>query len=319
MIEIQIINNDVIYFPLITGEITWETQIKDAPGKLTFNVIKDSIIDFIEGNEVRFFVDKKSIFCGYVFTKKRVNSDVISVTAFDQLRYLKNKDTYIYENKKASDIVNMISSDFNLKTGEIQDTSYVISERSDDNITLFDIINNALYITKLKTGNEFVLYDDFGKLTLKNINDMKVENFLIDKNNSTYFDYKTTVDENTYSKVRLRYKSKKKGERKYYTLQNDDAIKKWGVLQYDARLEEGENLYQTAKSILEQHNKKYRLLTMIGVIGNLNVRGGSLILVDMSLGDIYINDFFTAEKVIHSFFENEHFMKITLRSQDFTI
>ena len=68
----------------------------------------------------------------------------------------------------------MIAKDFNLQCGEIADTGFVIDYRVEDSITLFDTIQNALDLT-LINQKLYVLYDDFGKLTLKNIEN-RVEN-----------------------------------------------------------------------------------------------------------------------------------------------
>ena len=72
------------------------------------------------------------MFYGFVFTKSRSGRtpNVIEVTAYDQLRYFKNKDTYVYSNKKASDVIKMIAEDFGLSVGALEDTGYVIASRT---------------------------------------------------------------------------------------------------------------------------------------------------------------------------------------------
>ena len=65
-------------------------------------------------------VNGKNVFYGFVFIKKRDKDGIISVTAYDQLRYLKNKDTYVYTNKTAGEFIQMVASDFNMQTGTIQ-------------------------------------------------------------------------------------------------------------------------------------------------------------------------------------------------------
>ena len=123
-----------------------------------------------------------------LFLRRKRNKDgIISVTAYDQLRYLKNKWTYQYQNKRADEVVKMIADDFLLKTGTLENTGYRIS-RTEDNETLFDIIQNALDITVMNTKELYVLYNDFGKLTLRNIKNMKV-NLLIDEETAETFDY----------------------------------------------------------------------------------------------------------------------------------
>ena len=92
-------------------------------------------------------------------------SDVIQITVYDQLYYLKNKDTYVYTNKTAADVIRMIAEDFQLNVGDLEDTGYTIGSRVEDNQTLFDIIQTALDETLKATSQMYVLYDDVGKLT----------------------------------------------------------------------------------------------------------------------------------------------------------
>ena len=49
-----------------------------------------------------------------MFRKKRDKEQIITTTAYDQLRYLKNKDTRVYVNKRADEVVRSIASDFQL-------------------------------------------------------------------------------------------------------------------------------------------------------------------------------------------------------------
>ena len=162
------------YRPVLEEGIEWSTERRSTPGKLTFNVLKDDILDFSEGSAVRLRVDGEPVFFGFVFTQKRNKDQIITVTAYDQLRYLQNKDTYVYENKTASQFVQMLAADFALQTGTLEDTGFVIASRVEDNTSLFDMIENALDLTLQNTKEMFVLYDDFGKLALKNISSMYV-------------------------------------------------------------------------------------------------------------------------------------------------
>ena len=118
--------------PIIEEGVNWITERRSTPGKLTFNVIKDDVASFEEGAAVRFKVDDEEVFYGFVFTKKRDKDNVISVTAYDQLRYLNNKDTYVYENKTASQFIQMVASDFSLNTGAIENTKFVIASRVEE-------------------------------------------------------------------------------------------------------------------------------------------------------------------------------------------
>ena len=136
-----------ILLPAVEEGIEWTTQRRGTPGKLVFKVIKDSKLNFSEGAAIRLTVDGQKVFYGFVFTQKRDKDGIIEVTAYDQLRYLKNKDTYVYENKTASELLQMIATDFELQTGAIEDTGFKIASRVEENTALFDMMENALDLT----------------------------------------------------------------------------------------------------------------------------------------------------------------------------
>lgn len=155
------------YCPAVKEGIEWSTERRGSPGKLTFSVVGDGTVSFEEGAAVRLKVNGTPVFFGFVFTKKRDREGIVSVTAYDQLRYLNNKDTYVYENKTASQLVKMIAEDFSLNLGTVEDSGFVIASRVEENTSLFDMIENALDLTLQNSREMFVLYDDFGKRRLK--------------------------------------------------------------------------------------------------------------------------------------------------------
>ena len=160
--ELIIQHGGGIYLPTVQDGVKLTTERKNTPGKLTFKVLNDDVLDFTEGDPVRFSVGGTKMFYGFVFTKSRSGDGAISVTAYDQLRYLKNKDTFTAEGLKASELTKRLAKDFNLNTGTIEDTGYSIGAIVEENQTLFDMIENALDETLLNTGKLFVLYDDCG-------------------------------------------------------------------------------------------------------------------------------------------------------------
>lgn len=90
-----------------------------------------------------------------------------------------------------------------------------------------------------------VLYDDFGKLTLKSLSSMYVgvpgAYLMIDEETGQNFDYTSSIDENTYNKIKLTYDNKDTGKRDVYITQDSSNINKWGILQYFDTLQKGEN------------------------------------------------------------------------------
>lgn len=315
--EIYIQNGGNSYKPLIEGEITWETELRGVPGKLSFNVMKDHIINFQEGNPVIFKADGKEVFYGFVFGKERDKDGIIKVTAYDQLRYLKNKDTYVYKNKKASDVVKMIASDFNLQAGIIADTGHVIPSRIEDNKTLFDIILNALDLTLVGKKKLYILYDSFGKITLQDVEQLKLPgDLIIGDNRAQNFSYKTDIDTDTYNKIKLVKDNKESGKREVYIAQDRKNINAWGVLQHYEKIDDNSktDIKSKAEALLSLKNKKGRSLQVEYNIGDIRARAGTSILTLLKdIGDISIKQYMLIEKCKHVFRNDEHFMTLTLR------
>ena len=315
-------SGNMAYLPIVEEGIEWTTERRSVPGKLTFKVVKDSVINFQEGAAVRLKVDGKGVFFGFVFSKKRDKDQIITVTAYDQLRYLNNKYTYMYKNKTAAQFIQMVAADFDLNVGTIEDTSFVIATRSESETTLFDMIENALDLTMQNTQEMFVLYDDFGKLTLKNISSMYVGDassgyLLIDEETGENFSYTSSIDADTYNRVVLVYDNEETGRKDVYIAQDGGHINEWGILQYFDTLSKGENGQAKADSLLQLYNEKTRNLKITNALGDLRVRAGSMVVVTLNLGDMQVGNFMMAERVRHIFKQDEHFMDLTLRGNRF--
>ena len=309
------------YQPAVIEGIEWSTERKNAPGKLVFKVLKDDVLDFSEGSPVRMRVDGENVFFGFVFKQQRAKDQIITVTAYDQLRYLKNKDTKVYEGKTAAQFTRMIAEDFSLNVGVLEDTEYVIESRVEENTSLFEMIANALDMTLTNTGEMFVLYDDFGKLTLKSLYSMYVgvpgAYLMIDEETGENFDYTSSIDDNTYNKIKLTYDNESSGKREIYIAQDSANMNRWGILQYFDTLQKGENGQAKADALLELYNKKTRNLKIKNAIGDNRVRGGSMVVINLNLGDVKLKNWMLVEKCSHTYKEGEHWMDLTLRGGEF--
>lgn len=300
--------------PAVLEGVTWETERKGVPGKLTFKCLFDENNIFEEGDLVTVRYKGNKIFYGFIFSVSRDKNNIISVVAYDQLKYLKNKDVFRYENKKASEVIKVLAEDFKLQVGDIEDTGFIIPKRLEDNVSLFDIILTALAITLQNTKKMYVLYDDFGKLTLKNVEKMKL-NILIDDGTSENFSYKSSI-ENSANQIKLVKSDEKAGKREIYIAKDSSNINKWGVLQHFDKLGEKENGEMKADALLKLYNRKFKTLIMKNVFGDTRVRAGSSVVVNLDLGDTKVKNYMLVEKVKHTFKFQEHFMDLTLRGAD---
>lgn len=313
-----LIQGSKLFQPVVEEGIQWTTERSGSPSMLKFTVVKDNIIDFSEGDAVRMKVDGQEVFFGFVFTKKRNKEQNIEVTAYDQLRYLKNKDTYVYENKTASQVIQMIANDFRLNLGTIEPTKHIIPSRVEDSQSLFDIIQNALDEELNAKGELFCLYDKFGSLTLQNIASMKL-NLLINADSAEDFDYTSTIDQQTYNKIKLVYDNEEAGEREVYIAQDSSKQNQWGILQFYEKLQKGENGKAKADTLLQLYNKKTRNLKVNNCLGDVRCRAGTMPVVQLNLGDVVTSNYMIVEKATHTFKNDQHLMSLVLRGGEFIV
>lgn len=311
MYELQIFGTNAAYSPLIEGGVEWETVRSGSPGKLSFNVVKSPHLDIQKGNAVIFKSEAGDIFFGFIFTLQTSKDELIKVTAYDQLRYLKNKDTYVYTDKTAADVLKMIAANFNLQLGQVDNTGFTIAERIRENQTLFDIVYDAMDLTLMNTNKLFVLYDDFGKLNLRDIENMKITDLVIGDFRAGDYEYKSDIDSDTYNKVKLYENNESTGKRETYIAQHGENMNKWGVLQYFDAVTEGVSPQVKADTILEAKNRPLRTLQVKECLGDIRAKAGFSPLV--KLDDLGIHQLMLIEKAKHTFTEGLHTMTLDLR------
>lgn len=307
---------------LCTDSITLATQRRGSPAKLTFKIVRDIVTgksaSFFEGNNVKLIVNNVNMFSGYIFSKSRTKDQIITVTAYDQTRYLKNKDTYNITGKTATEVIQAIADDFKLKVGTLSDTEYRIDNRIEDNQPLWDIILNALDLTTINTDKVYVFYDDFGLLTLKNIDEMFIKDILIsDMNTLINFNFQTDIDSDTYNQIKL-YRDPKEEDtnrgRKVFKVMDSLNQLKWGVLQYSESISDAyseEKIIDIANRLLKLKNRVKKTLS-VEDIGDLRVRAGcSLPVVLKDIGESLEKNLIV-ESCTHTFKNNEHTMKLEL-------
>ena len=283
-------STETVISPLVTDsiEVSWER--KATPGKLTFKMIFDERVQ--EGDQVSLKYRGKNMFLGYVFVRKMTKSNIVSITAYDQLRYLKSKAYYVFKSKKASDIVKLIAEDFKLTCGEIEDTGHVFEKRREDGTSLIDMVQGALSETLRLTGKRYVIYDDYGELTLKETEKLKLEDLIFDNTSGKDFDFESSIDKETYNQVVLDYVNDKEKKLEKYQVFDSANITKWGLLQY-----------------FEKINK------LKGIFGDIRIRGGSSFIVYMDVAEFKLANYMLVDKVTHKFGFKEYFMDLDLEGK----
>lgn len=310
-VHLYIQNGQSVYEPVVQGSIAWETQRKGQPGKCSFTIIPDNKLQIEEGNAVRLDVNGKSVFFGFIFERSWNREGQMKVSVYDQLRYLKNTDSYNYSNLSTGEVILMIAQDYNLKTGTLIDTGHKLSRKRTDK-TLFDIILDSLDLTLIHTGKMYVLYDDAGKLALNDVENMKLD-IMIDGSTAQDYDYKISIDSNTYNQIKLYYDNNETKKREVYMTKATETINKWGILQKNESIEKGVNGQAVAERYLNLYNRPFRSLSVKGAFGDIRVRAGCLIPVFLNVKEMELKNYLLVESVAHKIDEGIHTMDLTLR------
>ena len=299
------------FVPKVLEPITWTTERWGTAGKLDFSILNDGFVFPEEGDKVQFYYNNVPVFFGFIFTIERSKSDSIKITAYDQLRYLKNKEILEYQNKRADEVVSLIANDFRLITGELDNTNYVIPRRKEINKTLLDMINTALGLTVQNIKKIYILYDDFGKITLKDMETLHIE-LLVDESSSEDFNYRSSIDRKTFNQIKVYREDEKAGKREIFMTKSTENQNKWGILQTVESCDEKENPQVMADALLELYNQKSRTFTIKNVLGDIRCRAGFSLFVVLNKGDININHKMLLNRVTHEFKFQEHFMTLDL-------
>lgn len=311
-LALYIQNGQTVFCPVLEGDTSWELSRNGQPGKLSFSVLADGRLNIEEGNAIRLDVDGKPVFFGFLFERSCGSDGRMKLTAYDQLRYLKNTDSYNYTELTASELIAKIAGDYQLQVGVLEDTGHKIKFRKERDKTLFDIILTALDLTMTATKNMFVLYDDVGKLTLKNISNMML-NLMIDKTTAQDYEFKSSIDSNTYNQINLYYDNSETKKQEVYLVKDSANINKWGILQMRESIKEGENGQLAAETYLSLYNRPTKSLQIKGAFGDVKVRAGCLIPTFLTAGDLVLKNYMQVEAVTHKFSQGIHLMDLTLR------
>ena len=302
----------------VVSDMTITTYLEDNPGKLEFTILAVSPLAFWEGATVSVVVDGYNMFKGFVFKKSR-DEDVkkIKVTCYDQLRYLKNKDSRVFEDVTSSQIFEQLCDDFVLKYNTVDASSYICAPRSEDATSLYDMIKHALDDTLVNTKEWYIIRDNFGTLEHINIKSCLRPEILGDKSFVTGFDYETSIDSDVYNQIKLYRDNQDTGKREVFivndTVNGGEKIKQWGILQLYEKVDESYNIAQIearALQMLKYHCDTRRSLTL-HCLGIKEFFAGCIFRCKIAdLGDISLNSYLLVTECTHKISNEEHTMDI---------
>jgi len=307
--------------PILEGGVEWYASILGKAGRLKFKVVRDGIVNFVEGDKVTLYVNGMSRFSGFVMTKERTGEQIISVTAYDQMFYLtRNKATYVFVNKSAKEVIQTIGADYGLTVGQISDSGWKMPQRIEEGETLVDIILSALEICGQATGKEYFLYDQAGALVVKERGELVTDAVLRCDGGISDYTYRTDISRDTYNAVQLYHAGRKETERKAYLAEKADKVKEWGRLQYYKRVAYTLNeaqLRELAENILQEKSRVVKKLVVENINGEMLLTAGNSIWLEIpDLAEISLTGMALIEGCTHVFEDGEHRMRLEIRIEE---
>ena len=140
--------------------LTLKTERSGSPATLTGEIVVNTSEHVPQmGATVRLKVDGQSIFYGHVFQTSIDKFGVMSFTAYDMLRYLKNTySSYYPRGYKVRDVITDMAIAFNLAVGDLAECPTQGYALMIDNECAFDVISKLVDIGTILSGRVLVFY-----------------------------------------------------------------------------------------------------------------------------------------------------------------
>lgn len=299
----------------IATNIQWTTDIDFAAGELKFSLLEVNE-GFFPGNgdTVSFQWDGTKVFFGFIFSISYKSDETIEILAYDRLRYLKNQDTILWPVGTATQRFNTIMGRIGAPHQTLSNNSLKLPAEVSDGKTYFDMLKSALMSTYSRSGNRYIIRDNYGVIQFlrvirkEDVNLPSKTNLLIgDSSLLTDFTFEKSIDD-LYNVVKLIKETENKQKRTVYTTKtanSSSSRKKYGTLQIVEKADEKLNASQMqvkANQLLRQYNKE-KITLSLSAIGNVAIRAGSRFYISIqSLRDIGIGTReVLATKVTHDY------------------
>ena len=316
--EILIDNRKGEVFDIPTKSFEWKTERIGKASSFEADMYNDKPLQFpVEGGAIiRATEDKNKIFYGFAFEDGIKKSGDTSIKAYDQLRYLKNQDTYVMPSSTATAAIKRIAGMLNLSTGILEDTKFVVPGIVEDEKEAFDVVAKFLDSTLIATNRNFILFDNFGKLDLRSIENLVIpaDEFYIGDDSLLYdYDYSKSIDKETYNKIKFVRDNKEKAKRETFIAQDSANIKKWGLLQQFRKVDENmtdAQIKELVERSIKAYNKETKTLKL-SCLGNWKVRAGCMLY--LYIEKLGIKDYVMIDECTQRWQEGVHTMDLKVK------
>lgn len=316
--EVLVDNRNGNVWDLPVTSIDWKTGRIGKVGTLDADLVVGEPLKYPinNGDVVRVMEGKQKVFYGFVFDVGINQDSAVTIKAYDQLKYLMYNDTFVFSATTATSAIRKIASDAQLRVGTFENTGYRVPGIVEDDKKALDVASKFLDSTLIATNRNYVLFDDFGSLALRNINNMAIpaDEFYIGEESLLFdFDYKKSIDEETYNRIKLVHDNKETKKREVYIAQDSANIAKWGRLQYFKKVDENmtpSQIRDLLNRLIQLRNRETKSLDL-DCLGHWRVRAGSLVAIYIE--KLNIKEYFMVDECTHKWDEGVHTMSLKLK------
>lgn len=252
----------------IVSDPKWTTGLDSQAGTFEFGIEEDKAVFLRDGDIIEVLCDGKKTFRGKVFDRKKSKSKIWKIKAYDNMRYLQNKDTIVFDANRLSDRFNKICQLQGLPHKVLDQNSYNCADKVEDNESYFSMLESAMQEVRNNNNARFAIRDNFGTLELFNLNRGVTKLVLGDKSLLSDYDYQASID-GSYNAVKVIKEDSKTKQRQVYTATNKGLIDRWGKLQMVEKVTDSDvnnaQLKQKANDLLKANAKEVRTLTLKAV------------------------------------------------------
>lgn len=297
----------------IVRSVTWTTNRTGTPGKLTLSGLDAKQMELNNGDIVRFSVDGSLQFYGWVFSHSHDRWGETELTCYDRLRYLKANASYAFYGQTAGDIIKQIAEDYQLTISTLDNTGYPLPSYIAQDQSCMDIIQEVVQQTLLNTGKVWVFFDDGKGLCLREAGAMMSNVLIGDKSLLTEYNYKNSIDQQTYNSVKLSRPNEATGRSDVFIAQDSETIGRWGLLQLYQTVDGADNdaaVKARAAATLQYYNREIKTLS-VSTLGIPGLRAGQMIFIRIpGVPDLSTGRYVLLDKVSHTYQNDTHTMDI---------
>ena len=307
-----------MYHPVLIDKIQWTSTWDSNPSKMVFTVLKDGVINYGQGSKAVLKLNGKTVWVGYIMVKKR-NADVkIENTAYDQIRYLKNPVTKNFTDMSTAKAIKELVGEYSLPLAEIKGIKEnELEDMIADGQEGIEVINDILTKHLCSAYENLTFYDRAGVLTLQKIDDMRITNQFFTPAEMSDWEYSASIEKSYNSIIIDELASDGETHEKYTKVEDEQSIKRWGLLRYMDKSNEGGDLPKNkAEALLKLLNRENRTLKLKKVRGNTEIYPGCLVAVKLPLGDMNLCSWMVVKEVTHTIDSTGYWMDMTVENSE---